>query len=493
MKDTNRSLYTLSEVWATFSKAAKHFLSATYVRLTLLFSSIFLVGAIALFSISFYSLYSSLQQDDLQELSTRLLGYWARFQSGGVEALRNEIDARTVLVGERAFFVRIADAENDTQFFSIPALWQQGFDMAALESGSLSDWDEVRTLESETLPYDLEIAGIRLDSDNYLQVGLSTENRDRLLDLFRRNFTIIASAIVGMSLILGLLLAFRVLKPVRDLSDAVNAILTTGHFDNRIPEEGGFLREEGDMHDLVVYFNEMLARIERLIGGMHDALDAVAHDLRTPITRLRGTAELALKSPEGDEQALRDALADCIEESDTMLRLLNTLMDISEAQSGALSLRLEQIDASDVLRDAAELYEYVADAKSIRIDLGEADGILLNADPVRLRQVLANLLDNAIKYSPAGSSIELSAAEDEDSVVFRVRDTGRGIEEEDMPRIWHRLYRGAEARNRPGLGLGLSLVKAIVEAHGGSVEIHSQLGVGTEVRVRLPVEPPGGG
>lgn len=478
-------------MWATFSRAAKHFLSATYVRLTLLFSSIFLVGAIALFTISFYSLYSSLQQDDLQELSTRLLGYWARFQSGGVEALRNEIDARTVLVGERAFFVRIADANNETQFFSIPALWQQGFDMRGLESGDLSDWDGVQTLESETLPYNLEIAGIRLDANNYLQVGLSTEDRDQLLDLFRRNFMIIASAVVGMSLVLGLLLAFRVLKPVRDLSDAVHAILTTGHFDNRIPEEGGFLRDEGDMHELVVYFNEMLARIERLIGGMHDALDAVAHDLRTPITRLRGTAELALKSPEGDEGALRDALADCIEESDTMLRLLNTLMDISEAQSGALNLRLEQVDAGAVLRDAAELYEYVADAKGIRIELGDVDGMTLEADQVRLRQVLANLLDNAVKYSPAGSSVELSSLALEDSVVFRVRDNGSGIEEEDMPRIWNRLYRGADARDRPGLGLGLSLVKAIVEAHGGSVDIQSKLGAGTEVRVQLPVEPPG--
>ncbi len=449
------------------------------------------MGAIALFSISFYSLYNSLQQDDLQELSTRLLGYWARFQSGGVEALRNEIDARTVLVGERAFFVRIADADNETQFFSIPALWQQGFNMGELESGSLSDWDGVQTLESETLPYNLEIAGIRLDENNYLQVGLSTEDRDQLLDLFRRNFMIIASAVVGMSLILGLLLAFRVLKPVRDLSDAVHAILTTGHFDNRIPEEGGFLRDEGDMHDLVVYFNEMLARIERLIGGMHDALDAVAHDLRTPITRLRGTAELALKSPEGDEEALRDALADCIEESDTMLRLLNTLMDISEAQSGALNLRVEQVDAGEVLRDAAELYEYVADAKGIRIELGDVDGMTLEADPVRLRQVLANLLDNAIKYSPSGSSVELSSIALEDSVVFRVRDNGSGIEEEDMPRIWNRLYRGADARDRPGLGLGLSLVKAIVEAHGGSVDIHSELGVGTEVRVHLPTQPPG--
>ncbi len=419
-----------------------------------------------------------------------MLGYWARFQSGGVDALRSEIDARTVLVGERAFFVRIADADNETQFFSVPALWQQGFNLSELERGELSDWEGVKVLESDTLPYRLELAGISLSPDYYLQVGLSTEDRDQLLDLFQRNFMIIASAVVVTSLVLGLLLAFRVLKPVRDLSDTVHSILVTGRFDTRIPEEGGFLRDQGDMHELVLYFNEMLTRIERLIGGMHDALDAVAHDLRTPITRMRGNAELALKHEPGDEAVLREALADCVEESDTMLRLLNTLMDISEAQSGALNLRIEEVDAGHVLRDTAELYEYVADAKEIRIEIGDVEGMTLQADPVRLRQVLANLLDNAIKYSPNGSSVELSCLALDDRVVFRVRDNGAGIEEDDMPRIWNRLYRGQEARSRPGLGLGLSLVKAIVEAHGGTVEVHSQIGIGTEVRVTLPVISP---
>lgn len=422
-----------------------------------------------------------------------MLGYWARFQSGGVEALRNEIDARTVLVGERAFFVRIANADNETQFFSVPALWQQGFDLSELEQGELSDWDGVNTLDSDTLSYNLEIAGIRLDEANYLQVGLSTEDRDRLLDLFRRNFMIIAATVVVVSLVLGLLLAFRVLKPVRNLSDTVHSILATGRFDNRIPEEGGFLRDEGDMHELVIYFNEMLARIERLIGGMHDALDAVAHDLRTPITRLRGTAELALAGEQGNEAALREALADCVEESDTMQRLLNTLMDISEAQSGALNLHIEHVDAGTVLEDATELYEYVADAKNITIETERPGGIEIDADPVRLRQVLANLLDNAIKYSPRGARVELSCRETDHSVVFSVRDNGSGVSEEDMPRIWNRLYRGADARDRPGLGLGLSLVKAIVEAHGGDVDIRSEVGAWTEVTVRLPHHPNGDG
>ncbi len=474
---------------ATSLKSAKRFLSRTYVRLTVLFSSLFLVGAVAFFGVSLFSLYNSLQQDDIRELQNRLLQYWARYQSGGIEALRNEIDARNILIGERPFFVRIASATNETQFFSVPALWQQGFPLHTLEDGDVSDWDGVKVLSSDVLPYRLELAGIRLSNRYFLQVGLSTEGRDQLLDLFQRNFMIISAAVVLMSLALGLLLAYRVLRPVRDLSTTVHNILETGKFDTRIRQDDGPLSPQGDLRELVVYFNEMLTRIERLIGGMHDALDAVAHDLRTPLTRLRGNAELALKG-EGNEQVYREALSDTIEEADTIMRLLNTLMDISEAQSGALSLNLEYVDAAGVLRDSADVYEYVADAKGVRIEVGDHNGISLYADPIRLRQVLANLIDNAIKYSTAGGAVEVSCLAVGAGVMFRVKDNGPGISPEDMPRIWNRLYRGAESRNKPGLGLGLSLVKAIVEAHRGTVELFSTPGQGTEVRFVLPSEPP---
>lgn len=485
----NRRWSTPFEVLGTSLKIAKRFLSLTYVRLTLLFSSLFLVGAVAFFGISLFSLYNSLQQDDIRELQSRLLQYWARYQAGGIDALRNEIDARNILIGERPFFVRIASATNETQFFSVPALWQQGFPLHILEDGDISDWDGVKVLSSDLLPYRLELAGIRLSNRYFLQVGLSTEGRDQLLDLFRRNFMIISSAVVLMSLALGLLLAYRVLRPVRDLSATVHNILETGRFDARIPHDDGPLSSQGDLRELIVYFNEMLTRIERLIGGMHDALDAVAHDLRTPLTRLRGSAELALKS-EANEDAYREALSDTIEEADTMMRLLNTLMDISEAQSGALSLRMERVDATEVLRDSAEVYEYVADAKGVTIEVGEYHGISLYADPVRLRQVLANLLDNAVKYSRPGGRVVVSCLSVANGVMFRIRDDGPGISAEDMPRIWNRLYRGAESRNKPGLGLGLSLVKAIVEAHRGYVELHSDPDTGTEVRIILPAVPP---
>ena len=207
-------------------------------------------------------------------------------------------------------------------------------------------------------------------------------------------------------------------------------------------------------------------------------------DLRTPMTRLRGIAETALRSD--DPVALREALADCLEESDRVVAMLNTLMDISEAETGTMALRREPTDLNDLIRQTVEMYEDVADERGVRIETATTPELVADIDRNRLRQVLANLLDNAIKYTPSGGRIEMRAGREANAVVVKVKDTGAGIPAEELPRIWERLYRGDKSRSTRGLGLGLSLVKAIVQAHGGEVSVESELGVGSTFVLRLP-------
>ena len=181
--------------------------------------------------------------------------------------------------------------------------------------------------------------------------------------------------------------------------------------------------------------------------------------------------------------ALREALADCLEESDRVVAMLSTLMDISEAETGTMALRREPTDLDDLIRQTVEMYEDVADERGVRIETATTPELVANIDRNRLRQVLANLLDNAIKYTPAGGRIEMRAGREADAVVVKVKDTGAGIPAEELPRIWERLYRGDKSRSTRGLGLGLSLVKAIVQAHGGEVERGVAAGGGFDVRV----------
>jgi len=166
--------------------------------------------------------------------------------------------------------------------------------------------------------------------------------------------------------------------------------------------------------------------------------------------------------------------------------MLNTLMDISEAETGALKLKLEPVNISELLENVVELYRYVAEDKQLVVHTAYPRELYVTADRHRLRQALANLLDNALKYTPRGGRVEVQASAHPQEVVINIKDSGPGIPPEEIPKIWDRLYRGDQSRSQRGLGLGLSLVKAIVSAHRGQVEVASQPGVGSCFSVHLP-------
>jgi signal transduction histidine kinase len=274
------------------------------------------------------------------------------------------------------------------------------------------------------------------------------------------------------------------MQPVRALTETVRGIMRTGRTSARVP-----VQEPGDaLGDLSALVNAMLDRIDAVVSGMRGALDNVAHDLRTPMARLRGTAESALASE--DPETLRGALADCLEESDRIMAMLSTLMDISEAETGTMAIRSEPTDIASLVQQTVELYEDLAEEHGLTIGVDTPADLVVPLDRNRMRQVLANLLDNAVKYTPGGGSIAISARSDAEWAVIAVTDTGVGIPADELPHIWDRLYRGDKSRSTRGLGLGLSLVRAIVEAHGGRVEATSTPGAGSRFELRLPAGGP---
>jgi signal transduction histidine kinase len=207
------------------------------------------------------------------------------------------------------------------------------------------------------------------------------------------------------------------------------------------------------------------------------------------VARLRASAEVALQQAETHPALYREALADCLEESERLLTTLRTLMDISEAETGVMPLALEPVPLAALLAEVVDLYRYVIDERQLDVSTTVPPTVWVSADPTRLRQVIANLLDNAIKYTPPGGQIILTACQEPTGVAVHIEDTGRGMTPDELGYIWERLYRGDRSRSQRGLGLGLSLVKAVVQAHHGAVAVSSTLGRGSRFTVRFPTLP----
>ena len=210
--------------------------------------------------------------------------------------------------------------------------------------------------------------------------------------------------------------------------------------------------------------------------------------LKPDETRLQVTVESGLEKT-GPENAAREALADCLEETQRVQATLDTLLDVAEAEAGAMKLRRETIKASDMFAEVTELYEFAAEAKGAKLEVRVPPEMEFEGDRVRLRRALANLVDNALKYLGNGRSIVLSAEMTEREILLRVQDDGLGIAPEDLPKIWDRLFRADRSRSAPGMGLGLSLVKAIAEAHDGRAEAESAPGKGSVFILYLPRQP----
>jgi heavy metal sensor kinase len=447
------------------------------LRLAGWYAVVFVVTSLAIVLLTYRLLAASLEERDQQLVVSTLREYSQRYAEGGLRSLADAVEIEQRSGRRERMFVRVVRGSSETLFLSAPYAWND-FDVSRLRG--LGGLEEIL---SESGTARLEVASARLADGTLLQVGKSSENREALLARYRTVLAIISLVIVAVALAGGAIVTRSTLQPIRQLIAAVRGIVRTGRIDARVP-----VREDRDAIDeLSVLFNEMLDRITTLIRGMEHALDNVAHDLKTPMTRLRGVAERALQS--NDAQAHREALVTSLEESERILAMLDTLMDISEAETGTMRLDKTAVALAALISEVVELYENVAEDKRITVKTDVAAELTVPADKNRLRQVLANLIDNALKYTPPGGRVDVRVRRDEGVVRLDVTDTGVGIAPHDLPHIWERLYRSDQSRTERGLGLGLSLVRAIVVAHGGAVDVSAEPGRGTTFTVKLPAEP----
>ncbi len=447
-------------------------------RLAVSFSVAFILSSLIIFGFAYFRISSSLESNDRTVVQLRLKDYAEEYDEGNIEEIRKAIDSDAASGALRGFFVRVAGPENETLFIRSPGEGAT-YNLNSLEQSipQRGSWIHLKATNSgETL----DIASTRLRGRGFLQIGKGPEDRLAVLKQFKDTFVAILAVVVALGIAVGTLLAGQALRPVRGLINELGPIIDTGQIKARIP-----VRQTGDeFEELTIRFNQALEKIESLIEGMRASLDNVAHDLRTPMTRLRGVAEMSLQS-EPNIESSREALSDCLEESSQVLQLLNMLMDISEVEAGSVKLDLQEVNILSLMNQVHELYRYVAEDKNIVVRIECDTELCVLGDRNRLLQVMANLLDNALKYNRDGGTVELTGARIGNQVVIQVTDTGIGIAPQDLVNIWDRLYRGDKSRSQRGLGLGLSLVRAVVRAHKGKIEVFSEKSGGTRFVISL--------
>jgi signal transduction histidine kinase len=460
-----------------FSKWRESFRHAFALRLGLWYVGLFIASALALSAFTYLLLGRALAAQDHDVLESMLSRYAGEYSRAGLDELKKLIDADAGEGRHERLLVRVVNDQKELPYFTTPPAWS-GFDLTPLDDPAsfANGWTSIAGADGTVL----EVGARHLRNGVTVQVGRSSHLRAELLRRFRDGAAEVLLLIVVVGVAGGGLLTYVGLAPVRSLETTLRSILRTGRFDARVTTRGS----RDPLDELGGLVNDMLGRMQKLVGGMRGALDNVAHDLRTPLTRFRNVAESALV--EGDAAATREGLARALDESARVNATLTALMDISEAETGTMALRFERLRLAAVAAEAVSLFADEAEDKSIALTVAIDPAIELTADRARLRQVLANLIENAIKYTGRGGRVGLEARPSADSVTATVRDTGIGIAPEDLPFVWDRLFRADASRSARGLGLGLSLVKAIVEGHGGSVSVTSTLGHGSEFTVTFP-------
>jgi two-component system OmpR family sensor kinase len=299
---------------------------------------------------------------------------------------------------------------------------------------------------------------------------------------------LVSPLILLTSTLIGYLLAGRTLKPVDVIMDEVEAISDGRSLHRRLaPLETG-----DELARLSRTLNEMLARLERSFAALRRFTADASHELKTPLTVLRSGIERAITHPKVAPEVM-EILDETLAEVNRMAETVDSLLMLARADEGRAPLHLETIDLHELLGEVAETASLLGEQAAVNVAVAmPREQVMLGADRNRMRQLLMNLLTNAIKYTPAGGTVEIDAQVKVDQVVLSVRDTGIGIAPGDLPHIFDRFWRADPARSRtgerPGVGLGLAISKWIAEAHGGTITAESRLGRGTTIVVTLPLQ-----
>jgi hypothetical protein len=459
-------------------------LRTTAFQLTLVYLLIFVVFAASLLGYFALNTRRLITEQITTTVDTEITGLREQYNQGGIRRLVIVVDLRSRRPGSSLYLVTTATGEG------------LAGNVGSLEPGVLDHpgWLETnyRRLEApEGTDHRALVQVVQLPGGFRLLVGRDLEERERLFGIIANAGQWSLALVIVLGLAGGFFVSRRVLNRIEAMTETAQTIMA-GDLAGRLPVAG-----TGDELDrLAEHLNAMLERIEALMRGLKEVSDNIAHDLKTPLTRLRNRCEQALRGSAGVDY--RAALEATIAESDDLIRTFDALLMIARAESGQARDNMTEFDAAEIARDVGELYEPLADEKGIALTVDAPAAAPVRGNRELVSQALANLIDNAIKYTgPNGqlngapAEIVVKAGNDGERIALSVADRGPGIAEADRGRVVERFVRLEQSRSEPGSGLGLSLASAVARLHGGELKLEDNH-PGLRSTIALPRAGPAG-
>ncbi len=448
----------------------------TAFKLSLAYLAVFVVCAFLALGYVAWNARTVLDDQIVSTIDAEINGLAEQYNSGGLRRLISVVERRSREPGASLYLVTTANGDHVVgNVASVPA--------AVLASPGQSEVSYGHS-DAHTDSHQAIVQVFSLPGGFRLLVGRDTEERDRLRAVIGRAFASSLAAVILLGIIGGYLAASRVLARVDAMTRTTRAIMA-GDLDDRLAVAGN-----GDELDrLATNLNQMLERIGELMRGMREVSDNIAHDLKTPLTRLRNRADEALRGAKSADE-LRAALDAVIDEGDGLIRVFDALLMIARLEAGSSRAIMAPLDLTASARGVGELYEALAEDQGFAVTVLAQDGIVIEANRELVGQALANLLDNALKYGrpldgrPGVITVEVSRQDGAAHLV--VSDNGAGIPAEARGRVLGRFVRLEESRSQPGFGLGLSLVNAVVRLHRGTLLLADQA-PGLRVEMTFPL------
>jgi heavy metal sensor kinase len=450
-------------------------------RLTLWYAGVFIASSCIAFLL-FYVLISSFIRDQTdQELKGQVSRFSLLLESQGAGSLGDSAIIEAEAAGVKEVFFRFLSVDGRVFSSSNMSYWKDiDIDETAIKELLRERQPVFKTITIASRSEKVRILYAVLSPRIILQVGVAMESYSRFLDAFRSIFIATMTFLIVLAAGVGWFMARRAVSGIEAVTRTAQNI-SGGTLEERVP-----VKARGDEIDrLALTFNQMLDRIQALLKEIKEMSDNMAHDLRSPIARIRGAAEVTLTSGKAVSE-YEGMAASTIEECDRLLDMINTMLMISKTESGVDKFSRKDVDLTGIVRQACELFEPTAEDRKMILSCDVPDGIHLIGDTPMIQRMLSNLLDNAIKYTPSGGTVNIAVSESGAQVIVVVRDTGIGISQADLPRIFERFYRCDQSRSQAGIGLGLSLARAIARAHGGDIAVTSAPNQGSTFTVTLP-------